>query len=60
MLKNRLSGLLHYKIHSWWNRPESLLLKEVQDVRLKDILKIIFVKTLLLSDSPCHLKKLQR
>ncbi|TAG95417.1 MAG: hypothetical protein EAZ09_08265 [Oscillatoriales cyanobacterium] len=26
IFKNRLSGLFHKKIHSLWNRPESLLL----------------------------------
>ena len=30
---NRLSGLFHKKIHSLWNRPESLFLRMVQDVR---------------------------
>ena len=29
---NRLSGLFHKKIHSLWNRPESLFLRMVQDV----------------------------
>ena len=28
---NRLSGLFHNKIHSLWNRPESLFLRMVQD-----------------------------
>jgi hypothetical protein len=31
---NRLSGLLHKKIYLLWNRPESLLLKMVQNVIL--------------------------
>jgi len=29
---NRLSGLFHKKIHSLWNRPESLFLRMLQDV----------------------------
>jgi len=30
---NRLSGLFHKKIYILWNRPESLLLTMVQDIR---------------------------
>ena len=29
ILKNRLSGLFHKKIHSLWNRPESLFIKSL-------------------------------
>jgi hypothetical protein len=29
---NRLSGLFHKKIHSLWNRPESLFLRMVLDI----------------------------
>jgi len=29
---NRLSGLFHKKIHSLWNRPESLFWRMGQDV----------------------------
>ncbi|MEG4306952.1 hypothetical protein [Microcoleus sp. D3_18a_C4] len=32
---NRLSGLFHKKIYILWNRPESLLLTMVQDIRLR-------------------------
>jgi Uma2 family endonuclease len=32
LFMNRLSGLSHKKIHSLWNRPESLFLRMVQDV----------------------------
>jgi len=32
LFMNRLSGLFHKKIHSLWNRPESLFLRMVQDV----------------------------
>jgi hypothetical protein len=32
LFMNRLSGLFHKKIHSLWNKPESLFLRMVQDV----------------------------
>jgi len=32
LFMNRLSGLFHKKIHSLWNRPESLFWRMVQDV----------------------------
>ncbi|MEG4271343.1 MULTISPECIES: hypothetical protein [unclassified Microcoleus] len=33
LFMNRLFGLFHKKIHSLWNRPKSLFLRMVQDVR---------------------------
>jgi len=46
LFMNRLSGLFHNKIHSLWNRPESLFLRMVQDVRFfqmhSTLLTIIF------------------
>ncbi|MEG3837436.1 MULTISPECIES: hypothetical protein [unclassified Microcoleus] len=32
---NRLFGLFHKKIYILWNRPKSLLLTMVQDIRLR-------------------------